>query len=579
MSIRILPPELQNQIAAGEVVERPASVVKELLENSLDAGAGNVQVSISQGGQELIRVKDDGQGMAAGEIPLALTRHATSKIQSLPDLERIKSFGFRGEALPSIASVSRLEMKSITPDSAEGYCLEVDQGQVGEGRPVALDKGTEVTVKNLFSNTPARLKFLKTVNTEHKKCLQIFSRMALARPQTDFEFFVRDKSIRRFYAGQDLAARLKEIWPQKVCEGLQDFYLSSGDWTIHGLAGRPDTAQGRADRIYFYVNNRPVADKMLLSAVRAAYKGSLLSREYPQAVVFIDLPFEEVDVNTHPAKTEVRFFNESEIFTLVKKAVAQIFGPEVQKCQPSKTGLNPAHPCGTKIREPETRRGYGTGEGSNKMHLWSSPQPEPDFGPEIFGSLSRGQEEESPPKTGVDLRYLGQILDTYLLADSSKGLVILDQHAMHERILYEDICRRKENPRQKKLLLPLEIAAKNAEKQALARVRGELLRLGFSFKTGQNSLTLTAVPEWLSPEKGREYVRDILSDREPDSEKMLITLSCKSAIKAGQKLTRDEALGLISKWLRCPNKDFCPHGRPVSSVWDGQSLEKLFKRT
>jgi DNA mismatch repair protein MutL len=577
MSIRILPPELQNQIAAGEVVERPSSVVKELMENSLDAGALNIQVHISQGGQKLIRVKDDGRGMPPEEIPLALTRHATSKVQYLSDLQQIKSFGFRGEALPSIASVSRLELKSKTPDSAEGFCVEVDEGSVGEVRPVALDKGTEISVHNLFSNIPARLKFLKTQNTEHRKCQDIFCRMALAHLKTDFELFVQNKSVKRFFAGQELEARLREIWPEKVCSGLVPFSHSFAGKKIYGLAGSPNTAQGRADRIYFYVNHRPVADRMLLSAVRAAYKGSLLSREYPQAGVFIDLPFEEVDVNTHPAKTEVRFFHESEIFSLVKNAVSRIFNQPNREQEFEENFEQTGTPF-SGVRESITESGYSRGLKSEKVHLWSSPQPE--FKPENQRvSVPQTPEPECIRSQGAEFRYLGQVLNTYLLLDNSRELVLLDQHAMHERILYEDISRRKKNPGRKNLLLPLEIALGDAERENLARTGEEMRKMGFEFNSRQDALVLTAVPEWLSPEKGREYIRDVLSDREPDPEKMLVTLSCKSAIKAGQQLTRDEALGLLQKWLKCPNRDFCPHGRPISSVWNSRALEKLFKRS
>ncbi len=567
--IEVLPPALQNQIAAGEVVERPSSVVKELMENSLDARAATVQVRISEGGQSLVQVKDDGTGMTPEEIPLALTRHATSKLYTLQDLNSLISFGFRGEALPSIASVSRLRLCSITSEAEEGFCAEVDQGRLVEQWPVALDKGTSVAVHNLLANVPARLKFLKTSATEHKKCQEVFYRLALAHPEVDFEFFVQDKSVKRFFCGQEILTRLKEIWPRKVTAGLQEIELAESCGEVWGLTGSPDTAQGRADRIYFYVNNRPVSDRMLLSALRSAYKGSLLSREYPQAIIFLRLPPEEVDVNTHPTKNEVRFHNESEVFTLVKRAVQQIFSQGKEKS----------------LSYPEQKPESSTRATEKTINLIQEPADKQYFSdtPTAFRTepeTGSSQVPTSPEKTRVPggFQYMGQIFATYLLLYNTKEFILLDQHAVHERILYERVRQKQEKARQKTLLLPLEIFLGEAEQTVLAEIRTELEEMGFGFKTGEKTLVLNAVPEWLSPEKGKEYVQDILSDRTPDKERVWITFSCRSAIKAGQQLTNDEALALIQQWFQCPNKDFCPHGRPVASVWEESSLEKLFKR-
>ncbi|MFO7816097.1 MAG: DNA mismatch repair endonuclease MutL [Thermodesulfobacteriota bacterium] len=571
MPIIILPPELQNQIAAGEVVERPSSVVKELMENSLDADAASIQVRISQGGQEIIQVKDDGRGMPAEEISLALTRHATSKLCSLPDLENIKSFGFRGEALPSIASVSRLKLCSIPANWDEGTCVEVNEGIIGESYPVALDKGTEVTVRGLLSNVPARLKFLKTKATEHKKCQEIFFRLALAHPEVDFEFLVDDKPTKRFFSGQNLPGRLKKIWPEKVCLNLREFSLELANGKAWGMAGDPSTAQGRANRIYFYVNKRPVADKMLLSAVRAAYRGSLLSKEYPQAIVFIDIPPEEVDVNTHPAKTEVRFRDEKLVFSLVKRAVEQVLTPA--NAEPGNERTPSKFP---EISRTSFQTSLHTLQ-SQQVHEWSAPQPDPrPHYPQVtIHEQPAGFESSLQTR---DYRYMGQIFATYLLLADKNHLLMLDQHAVHERILYERIRRQKTGGQRKKLLFPLEITLSDSEQDTAARIRDKLHDMGFGFETHGNSLVLSSVPEWLNPESGKDYIQDILADRNPDSEKMLVNLSCKSAIKAGQELTADEALALIDQWFKCPNRDYCPHGRPVVCAWDNSQLEKLFKR-
>ena len=339
--IRSLPPELANQIAAGEVVERPASVIKEMAENSLDAGATSIAVDIEHGGQSLIRVVDNGNGIPADQLELAVTRHATSKIASLPDLSRILSLGFRGEALASVCSVSRFYIASRLHDAAEGAELGVEFGMLSPVRPAAMRPGTVVEVRDLFANVPARLKFLKTEATEAKRCQNALFRLALGAPRTGFSLTSNGRRLFDFPPAQLLTNRLALAWPPSLCEELASFDLTRDDMRAHGLAGSPMKAQGRADRMLFYVNNRPVADKVLLQAAREAYKGRLLAREYPQVVVFLELPPTDVDVNVHPAKMEVRFRYEREVFGLIRAAVLSALDRQEITKGRTKTGETP----------------------------------------------------------------------------------------------------------------------------------------------------------------------------------------------------------------------------------------------
>ena len=660
-AIRPLPPGLRNQIAAGEVVERPASVVKELVENSLDAGATRVDVIADRGGQERLVVQDDGDGVPADELALAVTRHATSKIADIADLQHIGTFGFRGEALPSIASVSRLIMTSRARESVEGeaHRVEVRAAELVAEGPAALAAGTRVEVADLFANVPARLKFLKTESTEAKRCADAVFRMSLAHPEAGFSFTANGREQFRLPPGQALEARLAVFWPPAVCEGLHPFAYEREGIRVHGLAGSPRQAQGRGDRILLYANGRPVQDKLLLRAVREAYKGRLLSREYPQVALFLELPAEEVDVNVHPAKLEVRFRDERLIFSVVRAGVLQALAAEspfagsafapgvssgddesaasgasrmspyaeaardrgVQGLQlerpggfsgePGRSGEAPAgrpsfghgappRPQGLPLQPGapggvrEDGGGYGaSGATGSSLRSSSFPPPSrPDAGPTIpvpggastiAGPSAENVGEPGPvrrnPLAGYGLEYLGQIADTYLVLRQGGRMLLVDQHAAHERTLFEAMKIQRRRGDSQPLAVPLELPLHPAEADRLEEFWEDLRSAGFRMDmAGRSRVAVTGIPPTLGSGEAREFLKAALDGRSRTLEDWWVMMSCKSAIKAGQPLAADEVYSLLEAWMAAPDREYCPHGRPVVLAFGGDDLEKLFKR-
>ncbi len=615
-AIRPLPSELADQIAAGEVVERPASAVKELVENALDAGATRLTVEIEHGGQALIRVTDNGAGIAADELPLAVTRHATSKIATFHDLLRVNSFGFRGEALASIGSVSLLRMVSRV-GHAEAAAIAVEHGRIGPLAPAALGQGTVVEVRDLFAAVPARLKFLKSEATEARRCQEAVERMALARLDAGFVFKNGGRTVFRFAPDQPLQGRLAALWPPAVCEGMLSFDRSRDSMRVHGLAGSPQKAQGRADRMLFYVNGRAVQDRVLASAAREAYKGRLLAREYPQVVAFIELPAEEVDVNVHPAKAEVRFRDEQAVFRLVRQTLLDALeatGPalyadagrspgEASTAADAVAGWRPRTPTELGIagqrslpvspRFPAYAEYLRDAE-SHDAAEGEAAAPHPDApaqaqrGPVIHEPPVPPPPSPRPavvaapadaPQLSAGPRYLGQIADTYLLLELPDGtLGILDQHAAHERVLYAAMRSRGRSGQSQPLALPLDLSLHPAQAARLDELREELAALGFALAREGQRLRVTAVPPSLSAGEAREYLEAALSGQNASLEELWVLMSCKTALKAGVPLARDEALRLLEAWLAAPDRSYCPHGRPALVRLGPAELERLFKR-
>lgn len=716
--IRLLPPELRNQIAAGEVVERPASVVKELVENSLDAGATRVDVFLENGGQSCIRVQDDGAGIAPGELELAVTRHATSKIASMDDLEHIASYGFRGEALPSIASVARFSMESAVTGAdggTEASRIVVEFGRLLAVEPSALHRGTIVEVRDLFTNIPARLKFLKTPATELKRAQDWLVRLALARCDVGFTLRAGEREALRFLPGQSLRDRLAQLWPRLVVEALRPFDAERHGIRARGLAALPSVSQQRGDRILLYVNGRSVSDKRLLAAVREAYKGRITSRDYPQVVLFVDMPPDMVDVNVHPAKSEVRFRDESSVFSAVLHAVQGALVSDVESVLDAAREADDARPVAAQSRlwddlPPRPQGFWGSADAAPLMRhaedetredegQWQVRRPDADDGtvpgsvtetgdvadapsvppssgsaaafasgrtsavglreavaPSAFSAASFAEDAEGTGRLSADrqeffesarqtartamppehvatmagqddaghaaeqapapetdgpevlpgagdaacgpdtavtdesaagrhelvvggLTYLGQVAETYLvLRDASGALMLLDQHAAHERVLYERLRKGAFAGTAQCLALPLELALQPVEEERFLEVRDNLERMGFDVSCSGGRLLARGIPPSLSRSEAGEFLREVLAGRKDDIRAMFISLSCKGAIKAGQRLADDEATALLRQWLHTPEREYCPHGRPSILRWDAVALEKLFKR-
>ena len=641
----LLPPELRNQIAAGEVVDRPAGIIKELLENSLDAGALRIDVSLAQGGLASLTVRDDGRGIPAEELALAVTSHATSKLRSLAELMAINTLGFRGEALPSIGSVSVLRVTSVASkglaegeeSAPEAAFIELQFGEAKARGAAALDRGTLVEVRELFANIPARLKFLKTPGTELKRCREVLERMALNWRGVAFRLYSEGRELCNFPAGRSLAESLAAIWPPEIVEAMREVNYTAEGISVSGLVGAPSTAQARSDRMLFYVNGRPVQDRTLLAAARQAYKGRLLGGEYPQAALFVELPCEMVDVNVHPAKAEVRFRDERAVFNAVLRAVGRALegleldfsapkgpfaatGADFEARRPGFWGRADSAAQFEKkaLAAPETEAvtEFFPAEGGNAFARPSSPfqvgpagAPSPSaawgdargnlaensagYGQEAFAAAPHRPLEEEPlaapreaPLTqeagpAPELKYLGQAAGTYLVAERGRdSLLLLDQHAVHEAVLYSRLRERGLSGESRPLTLPLRLNLHPVEAETLAERWDDLAKLGFKLsRIGELSLSLEAVPPNLSAGEAREFLQELLSGRVAGGlEELWAMMACKAAVKAKDALTGDEARELLRQWAENPAARYCPHGRPTAVVLSRADLEKLFKR-
>ena len=622
--IRILPEILSNKIAAGEVVERPASVVKELVENAIDADSTRIIVEIEQGGRKLIRVSDNGTGMGKDDAILSLERYATSKIERDPDLFAIRTLGFRGEALPSIASVSRFTLVTRMAQEDTGTQIEVKGGQIKKVFDVGAPAGTMITVSGLFFNTPARRKFLKSVITEMGHIADTIASMALCRPHVQFRLLHNDRIVKDWPTAINPMDRVVDVLGSAIRNSFFPVERKTETVTVTGWVASGNHNRATASGIYLFVNGRWVKDRVIQHALFAGYRGRLMKGRYPVAVLFVQVPFDQVDVNVHPTKHEIRFAHQKEVHDTMEAAVAD--------------ALRLSDPTRWNITEPETIRdamdppsvsepaaGFrspSTGESiavAEKSAGIESERKQPTdridpFVPAAFRPVSQAassgwsnemQTPSSPkpaeapftrqaplwkPRFFADLTVIGQYRGTYILCESSNGLILIDQHAAHERIVFEQLKNQSEGkrPASQRLLLPETIDLGFREAQILERLCPELDRHGLEIEPfGGNTFVVKALPTLLDSGNVPNLVSRIVEKTAEIgvNEKIdtildgcLMVMACHNAIRAHQRLTDTQITAMLKQLDDCNNPSHCPHGRPIWIQWTTRELEKQFQR-
>ena len=610
-TIKLLPDHLVNQIAAGEVVERPSSVVKELIENSLDAGAGWIRVKLEQGGKRAIRVHDDGRGIARDELPVALQRHATSKIASLDDLEQVVTMGFRGEALPSIGSVARLDLASRRAGGdAHGWAVHVRRGEISEAEPLPMQPGTRVEVRDLFYNVPARRKFLRTDRTEFNHIDQLLKRFALARFDVGFELEHDGKSISVLApvgSEEEEGRRVSRVMGQEFLDHAIRINEQRGGLGLHGWVAEPRYNRAQADRQFFFVNGRAVRDRLIAHAVRTAFQDVLFHGRHPAFVLFLQIPPGCVDVNVHPQKHEVRFRDGRAVhdflFSSLHRALADAGAGAVRPHAGLGVGSGPEAGHETSLHADAARGGAGaayphSGSFQSGMRLPVSEQLS------AYGRLlgehpasapgSPGQGPEEAPNEASDIPPLGyalaQLHGVYLLSQNAKGLVITDMHAAHERITYERLKSRhgEDGIRGQRLLVPVAVQLSEAELDLAAGHRDELAALGLRFdRSGPQSAVIREVPALLAGADAARLFQDVLADLgsmgsservETQSNEILSTMACHGSVRANRQLTLAEMNALLRDMERTERAGHCNHGRPTWVQLDMGMLDRLFLR-
>ena len=585
MAIRLLPVDVSSKIAAGEVIERPASMVKELLENSLDAGATEISIEIRAGGAEYVRVTDNGTGIAADDVELALQRFATSKIADVGDLEVISTLGFRGEALPSIAAVSSLSLETRSAAEEVGTRLDVTEGNVVRKEQTGGPPGTSVTVRDLFKSFPARRKFLRSTATESSRIQTLVTRYALAYPEIRFRLEGERSSTFTSAGSGDLREAISSVYGLEVARGMIELSQEAIDAegqhpSIWGMIGPPSMDRASRSHVSLFVNRRWVQNRAMAYAIEQAYHGFLMERRYPLAVVNIALANEDVDVNVHPAKTEVRFRSERQVFGALQQAVRQTLTahspvPEILHAR-AKSPPPASRPFGATLWPVGPFGTHATA---------STGGPQPPSTP--AGPPSPYPEPITPKKALPALRVLGQVQSAYVAAEGPDGMYLIDQHAAHERVLFERVRAdsRSRTPRVQSLLEPVTFEPSPGQRELLESQRELIAALGFHVESfGPDTYLLRGVPSLLTEGDPAEALQEVLETMAEgggfDSweERAAYSIACHGAIRAGKTLSQQEMSELARQLEECQQPNTCPHGRPTMIHLSSSHLEREFGR-
>lgn len=593
--IRQLPIELINQIAAGEVIERPASVVKELVENSLDAGAQRIEIDVEEGGARLIRVRDDGRGIDADDLPLAVAAHATSKIASFDDLERVTTLGFRGEALPSIASISRFALTSRPAEQAHALRIEIDGGKPRAPTPAQHPPGTTIEVRDLFYNVPARRKFLRAERTEFGRIDELIASLALVRTGAEFRLSHNGKPVRLLRRATDeagVAARVGDLLGDEfVGQSLRIEHEGAG-LRLSGWVGLPTASRAQADQQYFYVNGRLVRDRLVAHAVRQAYADVLFHGRHPAFVLFLDLDPLGVDVNVHPAKHEVRFRESRLVHDFLYRTLNEALA------QTRAGAAAPVAPALPAFAGDGAGQGYAPWRGQPSLGFGSSAVREPLAD---YAALLGGAAPSLPQTSPIDMSQahtempplgfaLAQLHGIYVLAENAHGLVLVDMHAAHERITYERLKNAQEGQgiRAQMLLVPLPIALSEREAACVEEHAERFAALGFDVqRTGPQSAVVKRIPTLLEGADAARLIRDVIADFttqgssrriEEAGNDVLSTMACHGSVRANRRLSLPEMNALLRDMEATERSGQCNHGRPTWVQLPINELDRLFLR-
>ncbi len=599
-TIRRLPEELVNRIAAGEVVERPASALKELVENAIDAGATNISVRLGQGGLDLIEVTDDGCGMRPDEIALALERHATSK---LPDehIEQVATLGFRGEALPSIASVARVTIESRPRGAGDGWKRVVDHGEVAGDGPAALPPGTRIRVEDLFGKVPVRRKFLRSARSEYGACLDVVRRLAMARPDTGFTLEHDGRRILSVQPAEALAARVSRLVARELADDGVVIDAARGLARLTGVAGLPTFNRGVADHQYLFVNGRPVKDRLLIGAVRGAYADMLARDRHAVLALFLDLPPEEVDVNVHPAKTEVRFRDPAFVRGFIVGALRHALDSAGQRSAQAPAApamaswqVEPITPPSPLIPAAASRGLFGgfdrqSSRLSEAGQVWRGHEAAVMTAPAARAEAAEPIDDEAGRYPLGVAR--GQVAGTYIVAEAQDGLVIVDQHAAHERLVLERLKAAGAGDSMaaaQALLMPEVVELDEPDCDRLEERAGQLAEYGLALERfGPSAMLVRSVPAALAKGDVQALVRDVADDLAKNGDALLLgekldlvlaTMACHGSVRAGRMLSVAEMNALLREMERTPRSGQCNHGRPTWVKLAHADIEKLFGR-